>query len=909
MPQRGDIWNGMFDIRTDNESDDFGFGYIPQTLDLKNDNSTKATVVSSEPSILLWLESKTPKDVALREIEQVAKEPLDIKKELEKIGGVVYEPTTNNFLKYHKRKAILSMRLGVDSGGLDIDNIAADILGDDPKSYISRKSIALEYDRKKREELEAILSSAISSSDSKYQSNHAVASGEISFWINKYSSNALNNFPRAELVVQNNNTFEPKFRTEPQSVSKWKAFLTEKEFSLPSTRSFFSKFGRLKRLPKIRAKKILNILGSVVGAAFLAYGIFFIAGGGFNAKSNVLQNGSHALDNFKEAQSSLEKMDFDSAADSFALAYDDFYKASKKLDEIGFSFISFIADLPFLDKLFSKSTDKIEAVNNLIGVGKNMSQAGEALSLSVGGIYRMAAPMLLGGEPKTENSLTIHDALDDFKDVIVFASERISKSSQLMAGINLEALPEENRDAFSDFNEKMPILVEVVNQALAYSEFLAEVIGDDGHRTYLILFQNNSELRATGGFPGSYALLTFDNGSLVKIFVDDIYNPDGQIKDKFIPPIPLQHISYKLTSRDANWFADFPTSARKVSEYFEKGSGIRPDGIFTFSPDLLGQMLEITGPVEVPQYDVVLDSENFLAQIQAEIEYGDNREQPKTILSDFQPIFMEKLNSLPSERWPEIFEIMMNGVHQKKIMAYFDNPELQQFAINNALGGQLKDFDYDFLSVVFSNIKGSKTDVVTDNFVNLTTVIGKENVDHSLSINRVHNGGDNDLRFYNLQNPAYVRVYVPAGSVLHEISGQDIVNFKPLNNYEAEGYKRDPDLAAIENSMFSPFPGVDVSRETGMTVFGFWMITNPKSSSKVTLKYSVPFKNEIKEDYSLLWQKQSGTIGDKNKINSTFRTKDGKSIVSAEPEMRSVQDYLIYDGDLLIDNEFKFKLK
>src|SRR3989344_469487 len=74
-------------------------------------------------------------------------------------------------------------------------------------------------------------------------------------------------------------------------------------------------------------------------------------------------------------------------------------------------------------------------------------------------------------------------------------------------------------------------------------------------KTYIVLLQNNTELRATGGFMGSYARIETDKAGIKKIEVQDIYQPDGQIAGHVEPPYPVQEAFrqgwWKL--RDSNW--------------------------------------------------------------------------------------------------------------------------------------------------------------------------------------------------------------------------------------------------------------------------------------------------------------------------------------------------------------------
>src|SRR6185369_5710886 len=83
----------------------------------------------------------------------------------------------------------------------------------------------------------------------------------------------------------------------------------------------------------------------------------------------------------------------------------------------------------------------------------------------------------------------------------------------------------------------------------------------DGQKTYLLIFENYDEERATGGFIGTYGVLKVSNGSINKLQISSIYDLDGQIFEQIAAPGPFQPDIKRWGIRDANWFADFPTSA------------------------------------------------------------------------------------------------------------------------------------------------------------------------------------------------------------------------------------------------------------------------------------------------------------------------------------------------------------
>ncbi len=614
-----------------------------------------------------------------------------------------------------------------------------------------------------------------------------------------------------------------------------------------------------------------------------------------SVQNNVLRNGSNAVANLEEANVQLKGNDFGSAANSFALAYDDLTKASGTLSKIGASFLTAFRHVPLLNK--------IGAANNLVEAGQSIAKAGENLSLAFDTLYKADLAAYFDYQnPKTQKPLGT--LIREFRDVLVFANQNVGRAQNLLADIDITAIPPEKKAVLDTFQEKIPSLNQYGSSAAAYADLLVKMIGQ-GKKNYLVLFQNNSELRATGGFPGSYAVITFDNGYLRDIKVDDIYNPDGQMKEKIVPPVPLQHITPTWGMRDANWFADFPTSAEKIESMYRLDGGPKVDGVLAITPDLITDILRVVGPIELPEYRVTLTADNFIAEIQDEIEYGDNRTQPKTILKDLQPKLFDILRHQDKENWVKIIDALSGRLQKKQILAYFNDKSLQETVIARGFDGSLKKTDGDFLSVVYTNIKGSKADAFTDNTLKLITTLKPDGVQHELTINRFHSGGDSKYGFYNRPNPAYVRVYVPRGAILDASDGVDVPSYKTLVQ-DINSYQRDPDLVSVENTIQRTADGIDVFIESGKTVFGFWLITDPKKSKSVRLSYHV--SSDVLKDgrYGLYWQKQSGSEGDT--AHMTLQASDGLHITNKTPLLKNVGSALLWDDKLTTDQQFEVSL-
>lgn len=618
---------------------------------------------------------------------------------------------------------------------------------------------------------------------------------------------------------------------------------------------------------------------------------------GFTAFS-AKNSGEKAINNLETARANLEDFDFENAAINFTLAKESLHSAGRNLNLLGLNLTALFKGIPGLNK--------VSSAKDLINAGEELAKAGEELSVSLDRLSKTNFVSYFGFNGEEKESLSIF--VDSFKKPILQAQIHIQNANDALSGVKNDIIPEDKKELFADLKSKLPLFEGFVKDAVEYSNFLSSVIGEGGSRKYLVLFQNTSELRATGGFPGSYALVTLDKGYFQDVFVDDVYNPDGQIKEKIIPPQQLQHITPNWGMRDANWFADFPTSAAKIIEFYKKGSGgVDVDGVFSMTPDIITSILEVTGGIYLPEYDVTLDADNFVDTVQKEVEYGEREEgvHSKVILTDFTPLFLEKLSDLSQDKWVEVSNILLDGLSKKQILAYFADPRLQKVAVKNEFAGEVKNLAGDYLSVIHSNVKGSKADAYTDTFMKLDTVIESGKPKHTLTITRKHNGGNTELGFYNRQNPDYVRVLVPKGSELISIKGADNVDYRPLISYNNSGFVKDPDLERYEDTIERSRNNIYFLEESGKDVFAFWLVTDPGKEKTVTLEYTTPVR--VDGDYKIYIQKQSGTIG--QKLEYSFVVPSNLNLIYKSPYLGVEGNKVILNSTLDEDREAEIRFK
>lgn len=570
-------------------------------------------------------------------------------------------------------------------------------------------------------------------------------------------------------------------------------------------------------------------------------------GYGFKIKEDVLSSGLSAYQNLLSAKQSLEESDWQDAEHNFGLARSDFFEAHQDINQLGRLTLGVLEQMP--------GGSLISSGSHLVKVGESLARAGEGLAAAVN-LFSL------------NNLFNLADSIALSKDNLRAALTEIETANQEIEQIKIKSLPEDIQSGILFLKENLPLVKETLSQALDYSVAFLSILGHDNPRQYLLIFQNNGEARATGGFIGTYGLITLDRGALTNLFIDGIYNADGQLREKIIPPQPIQKISTAWSMHDANWFADFPTSAQKVAWFYEKTGGPTVDGVISLTPTVVERLLALTGPISMPEYGVELDASSFVELIQYKVEtdYDKELNQPKKILADFAPKFIEKISELSAEKKKEAIEIIFDCLEEKHILAYFSNPSLEKLADEEGWSGKILSTDKDYLSVVSSNINGYKTDwVIKETIAHQAEIQGDGSVIDTLTITRQHQGGDLAYDWWNRVNANYLRVYLPLGSQLISAEGQSLEIYQPPIDYEENNFKKDPLVEAIENSMkIDPKTGTRIFEESGKTVFANWAYVSPGETVVLTYKYKLPFKIGLTgatDSYSLLTQKQLGGLG------------------------------------------------
>lgn len=369
---------------------------------------------------------------------------------------------------------------------------------------------------------------------------------------------------------------------------------------------------------------------------------------------------------------------------------------------------------------------------------------------------------------------------------------------------------------------------------------LAEILGRSSRKRYLVVFQNSNELRPTGGFIGSIAEATFDNGRLVETRVPGggSYDLQGDLKVALLPPEPLRRVTGKWQFHDANWFPDFPTSAKKLAWFYQKGGGPSVDGVIAVNSEIMPALLALTGPIAMPDYGRTITADNVIRETQriVEFEYDKQENKPKQFVGDLLAGVLQRLQALPQEKLLTAGETLAAALHEKTIQVSFFDENIQTIADESNWTGRLA-AGGDRLMVVDTNIGGGKSDAVVKKSTSVEVVLAPDGtVTNTVTLSYSHEGNPSDP-FGKETYRDYVRLYVPEGSELLAATG----DFKkpPTAEFEAADptFAEDPLVAAtLETDTAGP-AGTRIWSETGRKVFGNWLALRPGEKAVVRFVY------------------------------------------------------------------------
>lgn len=588
------------------------------------------------------------------------------------------------------------------------------------------------------------------------------------------------------------------------------------------------KHNTYKKNRKKRIKKLGLILLIIAGFFYL-----FI----YRPAKAIEKKGRQILSSAKELKLVLSKNDIDllnKKMTDFYKEYQEFEHQAKKIYWL--SFVPYVADfkngVEMGDYMIRASQQSIEAIipyADLVGFKK-----GESSFIEKSAEDRLQTAVL---------------TLDKLLTQIDPISEDIKQAELRLEKINPKRYPKrlgkyEVRGQLIKLKDEFKGLSSIFVDAKPLLKRLPEILGREKEKTYLILFQNDKELRATGGFLTAYAVFKVKDGKIKPSYSEDIYSLDDSIASH--PPAPREILTYhknisRFYIRDSNLSPDFPQSISLFNSLYQKSSAqVKYDGVIAVDSKVLVDMLKIFGDTEVDgvrfsaDIDKRCDCPQVIYRLFDIVDRPVNyvKENRKGILGDLMyALFYKAIGFSPSKYWGTLIQTMFKNLEEKHILVYFIDKDLQQSVEKLNFAGRIRQYQGDYLHINNVNFAGAKSNMFVSMAVDSKTKDQEREVTVSYKNPYRHSDCNLERGGLCLNAPLrnWIRIYVPKGSKLIEFQGST----KKVETYD----------------------------ELGKTVFEGFLTVNPEGAAKVIVRYQLPKDIDGKK---ILVQKQPGT--DKNKL-------------------------------------------
>jgi hypothetical protein len=275
---------------------------------------------------------------------------------------------------------------------------------------------------------------------------------------------------------------------------------------------------------------------------------------------------------------------------------------------------------------------------------------------------------------------------------VVRADDELQGEVDKVDGLSVEGLAPQIGAPVQELKDKLEHAAELSDRASRAVRLLPPMLGAEGPRSYLLLFQNNAEARATGGIPGSFAVIRAEGGRISLGEQGDAASL-GRFDE---PPIPLTAEEVELFGenlgrypQDVNFTPDFPRSAELVRAMWQQEYGVEVDGVVSTDPVALSYLLRGTGPLQVAggrQLTADNAVQLLLSDVYADIEL------PRQQNVFFDSVARTVFDAVAAgDGQPQaVLDGLVQGAEERRILVWSAEPEEQALLAPTKIGGVLR---------------------------------------------------------------------------------------------------------------------------------------------------------------------------------------------------------------------------
>ncbi|HWZ17311.1 MAG TPA: DUF4012 domain-containing protein [Ktedonobacteraceae bacterium] len=619
----------------------------------------------------------------------------------------------------------------------------------------------------------------------------------------------------------------------------------------------------------------------------------------YNNIRNQAQSGVQHLLNVKTIFTSvkahpsgfLDNNKLSMSRQAFVASYEDFQQVEYKIDHTSL--------IQTITTYFPQYLSQVRSARAVSQIGMDISVIGQQLTATAlilaptfrGPLLTDTAKPLITQQMLDLVGATINEILPELND--------IQAQSHF---ISLDAIPvsEQQRNQLQQLLQALPQIQTDLVQVLDLLGVANWLLGVNEPRTFLVQTMDRAELRPTGGFTGQYGELRIQGGRIAPFNLRDIslveYVDTSKTLGQFAPSRYRSWWPFANWGlRDSNVSADFPTSAQIAINQYELEVGHQVDGVILVTPFLIEHILQIIGPIYVPEYKDTITAQNLEDRLhyyqqdnagiykQIVIQPGDTTTSDrKRFTGLLAHLLLDKIRNAPPDEILAVAQDMLHDLKTRDLQVYFDNPQAEALLVKYDYAAQLdRSTTQDGLYVVQANLSASKASQYVKTILHDTvTLDAKGGATHVLQLRLVYNQ-IGPVYGYDTYHD-YVRIYVPSNSQFLwgdgfdtgiPLCGGSYQQCQPNGVYpqgellcptgQFQSGAAAPSLTDPDPSHWHPLDTIGPptnleSDEPGRAMFGGWVIVPKNCTMTVTVSWYVPPLGTT--PYSLQVQRQTGTF-------------------------------------------------
>jgi hypothetical protein len=328
--------------------------------------------------------------------------------------------------------------------------------------------------------------------------------------------------------------------------------------------------------------------------------------------------------------------------------------------------------------------DDVRAVRTVSAVGHDLSEGtlAELVAESGSGLRERLVPR--------DGRIDIA-AVESIAPVVARAHRNLNEASGRLRASESDSLTRWVQPSYTSLVQKVSDTDRALSAADRAVRVLPTMLGKDGPRTYLVLFNNNAEIRATGGLPGAFSVITADRGRL-RLARQGVPTDIGKFDTPVLPQSPAERQIYDSQIaeyfQDTNFTPEFPRTAELVREMWERTQGQRLDGVLSVDTVTLSYLLRATGPLDAPG-GVRLTSQNATRELLNNVYFRlpDDTQQNDFFKQVARRVFDGVIQGVQSTT--ELVTALSQGATEGRLYVHDFDPTVQRVLAGSTVAGEL----------------------------------------------------------------------------------------------------------------------------------------------------------------------------------------------------------------------------